>query len=296
MLNNGSQVTYIYQKTSESLLVQGNLLLGNRRIAGAISLLMYPTRTPDTNNKLIDVPRPLMPPLIQNTAIISSQPRSTLVAGSYALRQKSQQVATIMNKLASLKDLLYDSLNDGLTTEEYGNIYQNLSQILASLPSPITVAAAKQPRSQVQQPHTWLPSISQVISGNEQYELQQQSFIVMSNDTYKRSYTSPPLSYTVVPKSVFPETASITKPVQGNIKGQNVCKVCGRECRRPSTLKTHILTHTGQRPFLCRYPGCNKSFNVRSNMLRHERLHDRSSDIDSAKTPEISTAVTTPAR
>ncbi|CAI4036883.1 hypothetical protein SMKI_16G1800 [Saccharomyces mikatae IFO 1815] len=53
------------------------------------------------------------------------------------------------------------------------------------------------------------------------------------------------------------------------------CPVCGKICSRPSTLKTHYLIHTGDTPFKCTWEGCSKSFNVKSNMLRHLKSHER---------------------
>ncbi|CAL9728133.1 hypothetical protein MOUN0_C03004 [Monosporozyma unispora] len=53
------------------------------------------------------------------------------------------------------------------------------------------------------------------------------------------------------------------------------CPVCGKICSRPSTLKTHYLIHSGDTPFKCTWKGCTKSFNVKSNMLRHLKSHKR---------------------
>lgn len=53
------------------------------------------------------------------------------------------------------------------------------------------------------------------------------------------------------------------------------CPVCGKVCSRPSTLKTHFLIHTGDTPFKCTWADCDKSFNVKSNMLRHLKSHER---------------------
>ena len=49
------------------------------------------------------------------------------------------------------------------------------------------------------------------------------------------------------------------------------CPECGRAFSRPSSLKIHTYSHTGEKPFYCPVRGCNKNFSVRSNMKRHER-------------------------
>ncbi|EJD00689.1 uncharacterized protein FOMMEDRAFT_47023, partial [Fomitiporia mediterranea MF3/22] len=52
------------------------------------------------------------------------------------------------------------------------------------------------------------------------------------------------------------------------------CHMCGKMFNRPSSLKIHLTTHTGERPFPCPYPGCGRAFNVSSNMRRHFRTHN----------------------
>ncbi|KAJ3800091.1 hypothetical protein GGU11DRAFT_854181 [Lentinula aff. detonsa] len=50
------------------------------------------------------------------------------------------------------------------------------------------------------------------------------------------------------------------------------CPYCGKGFLRPSALKIHIISHTGDKDFVCPEENCGRRFGVRSNMLRHIRL------------------------
>ncbi|KAI2787200.1 C2H2 finger domain transcription factor mtfA [Penicillium oxalicum] len=66
----------------------------------------------------------------------------------------------------------------------------------------------------------------------------------------------------------FPPTSAA--PYQQN-HDRYICRTCHKAFSRPSSLRIHSHSHTGEKPFHCTHPGCGKAFSVRSNMKRHER-------------------------
>lgn len=50
--------------------------------------------------------------------------------------------------------------------------------------------------------------------------------------------------------------------------GKYICPYCSRACAKPSVLKKHIRSHTGERPYPC-IP-CGFSFKTKSNLYKHK--------------------------
>lgn len=44
---------------------------------------------------------------------------------------------------------------------------------------------------------------------------------------------------------------SVKRPNKPAKPGNNVCQICGESYARPSTLKTHMLIHSGKKPYQC---------------------------------------------
>ncbi|KAF8070657.1 hypothetical protein FPV67DRAFT_1034996 [Lyophyllum atratum] len=73
------------------------------------------------------------------------------------------------------------------------------------------------------------------------------------------------------------------------------CGYCGKGFNRPSSLKIHLNSHTGAKPFVCPVESCGRSFSVLSNMRRHARVHtqtplqqaDPSSDEESERSASL---------
>ena len=51
------------------------------------------------------------------------------------------------------------------------------------------------------------------------------------------------------------------------------CSQCTYTCYLKADLTKHLLTHTGQRPHKCTFPGCDKSFAQKSNLPTHLLTH-----------------------
>ncbi|RDL34509.1 Uncharacterized protein BP5553_07637 [Venustampulla echinocandica] len=61
--------------------------------------------------------------------------------------------------------------------------------------------------------------------------------------------------------------------VSSSAQKKHKCKVCDKRFTRPSSLQTHMYSHTGEKPFCCEVEGCGRHFSVVSNLRRHRKVH-----------------------
>ncbi|EAU89664.2 hypothetical protein CC1G_02553 [Coprinopsis cinerea okayama7 len=74
------------------------------------------------------------------------------------------------------------------------------------------------------------------------------------------------------PPSEEPPTDGLP-PKKKKKSKMHTCEICDKKFPRPSGLRTHMNTHNNARPYPCGFPGCTRTFGVRSNAKRHLRTH-----------------------
>ncbi|KAG5971923.1 hypothetical protein E4U58_007076 [Claviceps cyperi] len=83
------------------------------------------------------------------------------------------------------------------------------------------------------------------------------------------------------PQSMMSQFSS---KVSSSTQKKHKCRVCDKRFTRPSSLQTHMYSHTGEKPFACEIEGCGRHFSVVSNLRRHRKVHrtDAASEAGSA--------------
>lgn len=66
--------------------------------------------------------------------------------------------------------------------------------------------------------------------------------------------------------------------VASSSQKKHKCKICDKRFTRPSSLQTHMYSHTGEKPFACEVDGCGRHFSVVSNLRRHRKVHKGDGD------------------
>lgn len=58
-------------------------------------------------------------------------------------------------------------------------------------------------------------------------------------------------------------------------KHHMVCQICLKTLSSKQNLKQHLNTHTGERPYRCKFPGCECSYRHASQLSNHRILHQQ---------------------
>ncbi|KAF4761156.1 hypothetical protein HAV15_007808 [Penicillium sp. str.  len=95
---------------------------------------------------------------------------------------------------------------------------------------------------------------------------------------YSASVVPPP-----GPQSMMSQFSS---KMPSNTQKKHKCKVCDKRFTRPSSLQTHMYSHTGEKPFACDVEGCGRHFSVVSNLRRHKKVHKGEKDTGSGDDDE----------
>ncbi|KAI8640986.1 hypothetical protein BD408DRAFT_369030, partial [Parasitella parasitica] len=96
---------------------------------------------------------------------------------------------------------------------------------------------------------------------------------MLYSSTSESSLVSSSLSTTDDETDKGPSSSLIKKDSKTTKRKQYGCRFCTKKFTRPSSLKIHVYSHTGEKPFHCTYLGCRRKFSVQSNMKRHLRVH-----------------------
>ncbi|SAL99936.1 hypothetical protein [Absidia glauca] len=93
----------------------------------------------------------------------------------------------------------------------------------------------------------------------------------LSSSSASASASPPPATMPV--DSITPTHATVNGMdlPRDAVTGRYLCPYCQKPFSRPSSLRIHTYSHTGEKPFVC--SECPRRFSVQSNMRRHLRIH-----------------------
>lgn len=139
-----------------------------------------------------------------------------------------------------------------VSTDQYG---QNIAMRRQSVPYPPGNTFVDQDQSSVEGSGLF-QSTNMPLSGSDEES------VVMQ----------PPLPFDGNPDQASMMNTFSAKDTNSGHK-KHVCNVCKKRFTRPSSLTTHMFSHTGEKPFVCDFEDCRRQFSVISNLRRHKKIH-----------------------
>jgi len=94
-----------------------------------------------------------------------------------------------------------------------------------------------------------------------------------SVDLNSRTLPRPSSLVGALPPAPQTMMGQFSSKVASSSQKKHKCKICDKRFTRPSSLQTHMYSHTGEKPFACEVEGCGRHFSVVSNLRRHKKVH-----------------------
>ncbi|CRG86626.1 hypothetical protein PISL3812_03636 [Talaromyces islandicus] len=113
-------------------------------------------------------------------------------------------------------------------------------------------------------------SVGSVESSVTDYSSTSESYDGLPSRTLPRPNTLLGAAAPAGPQSMMSQFSS---KMPSNAQKKHKCKVCDKRFTRPSSLQTHMYSHTGEKPYACDVEGCGRHFSVVSNLRRHKKVH-----------------------
>ena len=179
------------------------------------------------------------------------------------------------------------AMSQDLTTPTPKNIYGSRSD--RSSADSYGFPPAHSPHSSISSTSTYPSYYNSSVdaSSASDYGSQSDSMESMSSRTLPRPSG---LMNSVQPPAPQSMMSQFNSKISSSTQKKHKCKVCDKRFTRPSSLQTHMYSHTGEKreyselpwfhtslttlaAYACEAQGCGRHFSVVSNLRRHRKVH-----------------------